>query len=230
MPDRWTFCNLPVSSCIMPPERWTPGPIGDSVALSLAALRASAGLRLEGLADLLAELGRRIAPDSLRNSEQTNGPRRRRIDVDDLVALALALNVSPARLLLPRGDNGQPVQLTPTVAVSWRDAWRWAAGDAPLGPHTAQDRVRWLVDNRPHDDDAIAAAWIAAAEETGRYRVERDDCGRVVEVTALTTGMRRRLDGTVEDFEGTMPVDVEEMVRRLLQREAERAGAGDAGR
>ena len=45
----------------------------------------------------LAEMGRQIPPLGLRRIESED----RRVDVDDLVALALALGVSPITLLMP---------------------------------------------------------------------------------------------------------------------------------
>lgn len=186
----------------MPPERWSPGPTGNRVAATLAALRNAAGFKLEQLSELLERLGRRIAPDSLRNSEQPGAARRRRVDVDDLVALALALEVSPVRLLLPGHDNGEPVQLTSELAVPWRDAWRWATGDAPLDDCTDEQFVRWLRQNRPHDDEAMYAAWVDVLEQTPGFTVERDAAGRLVAITAPVKGVRTRPGGETEEYEG----------------------------
>jgi len=59
----------------------------------------------------------------------------RRVDVDDLVALAIALGTTPTRLMLPRDNSpGTDVALTSEVTVPANLAWSWARGDAPLEP------------------------------------------------------------------------------------------------
>lgn len=86
----------------------------------------------------------------------------RRIDVDDLVALAVALDTTPNRLLLPGdADDAEPVELTPEVRVSALDAWKWAVGDEPLPAGCAppgrqilirDDRERVFTrENQPHN-------------------------------------------------------------------------------
>ena len=56
----------------------------------------------------------------------------RRVDVDDLVALSIALGVSPNRLLLTDKAEGQ-IELAPSLTVHASDAWEWARGKKPLG-------------------------------------------------------------------------------------------------
>jgi len=78
---------------------------------------------------------------------------QRRVDADDLVALALALDVSPVRLLLDPVADHEPLEITPVVGASRRDAWRWATGEAPLPTHGAYDmdrHGRWIEENQPH--------------------------------------------------------------------------------
>ena len=60
----------------------------------------------------------------------------RRVDVDDLVALALALGVTPNRLTLPDMDlPGITTKylLTPAVAGSPVALWQWAQGERHPG-------------------------------------------------------------------------------------------------
>ncbi|PSL02509.1 hypothetical protein CLV30_110163 [Haloactinopolyspora alba] len=54
------------------------------------------------------------------------------MDVDDLVALAIALGVSPPALLMPSESTGDGVELTPSRSASTQAAWRWATGEQPL--------------------------------------------------------------------------------------------------
>ena len=86
------------------------GPIGENVAAAVKRFRDDERrLSYAELSRKLAELGREIPPLGLRRIESGD----RRVDADDLVALALALNVSPLALLfstdagavLPGGDR-----------------------------------------------------------------------------------------------------------------------------
>jgi hypothetical protein len=97
---------------------------------------------------------------------------------------------SPDALLSPAGE---PVALTRDVAASWEQAWRWMTGDGPLDDDsTAEDLVRWLRLNRPHDDAAVVAAWLAAVEQTPGSVVERDECGRPPTSPARTASLAAR--------------------------------------
>jgi tetratricopeptide (TPR) repeat protein len=95
-------------------------------------------------------------------SKVANGDRR--VDVDDLVALALALDVSPNAIILP-GDAspGTQVHLTPARAVDARQSWQWATRDNP------SDRVDIFVSYI--DTDEAWAAWIGAQLEAVGQRV-----------------------------------------------------------
>ena len=83
----------------------------------------------------------------------------RGVDIDELVALAVALGVSPLRLLLPdRGDvddSEGDVYLTPNRKVIWRHAWEWARGESPLddadrtGVAARDAAFRWSAENQP---------------------------------------------------------------------------------
>jgi len=81
----------------------------------------------------------------------------RRVDVDDLIALAIVFRVSPGALLLPRtGNAGDEIELTPDVRRSLLTLWLWADGGMPL-PAGADEKLSWpeyvdfLVHGRPQD-------------------------------------------------------------------------------
>ncbi|MFI5064771.1 MAG: hypothetical protein ACHP9Z_12440 [Streptosporangiales bacterium] len=123
----------------------------------------------------MKELGQPIQPTGVTKIEQ----QERRVDADDLVALAVALETTPNRLLLPAdggavavtspsgrsgviSDGGTEVELTPAVRVPVWDAWLWATGESPLiyGPdresplaaRVAEERLNAFIrENRPHD-------------------------------------------------------------------------------
>lgn len=71
------------------------------------------------------------------------------------MALALALEVSPLRLLMPRESVDQ-VALTDERLVSWQEAWRWAAGEQPLlgdsVPLPDRRVAQFIEENRPFEN------------------------------------------------------------------------------
>lgn len=75
------------------------GPVGRQVAANVKTLRGRIPVR--ELSARLEQLGRPILPSGITKIEQG----ARRVDVDDLAALAEAFDVSPYRLLLPGADQ-----------------------------------------------------------------------------------------------------------------------------
>ena len=164
--------------------------VPDITAANVARLRAYRALTVRALSQRLGDLGYPILASGISKIE--NGERK--VTVADLVALALALNVSPIRLLLPGADerdearasltpDGDAVAITEKCSATWEQVWQWASGDAPLDDCTPAELFRWLRLNRPHDDEAITAAWLAEVEQTPGWTVERDECGRITHTT-----------------------------------------------
>lgn len=128
------------------------GHTGRTVASNIAYYRAKRGWRLSQLSERMDEVGRPMTGNTLSAIENLT----RRADVDDLVAIAAALEVSPAALLMPVVDDdedGGAVWLIPTSAEPDRgdetptiqsgQFWDWltveAPLDAPLLPDTGRD-------------------------------------------------------------------------------------------
>lgn len=109
------------------------GPTGERLAENVSQLRGKdgRGLSTYEMSRRLGEIGRPIQPTGILKIESND----RRVDADDLMALALVLDVTPNRLLLPpTADADQVVELTPTEHTTAGWAWRWAAdGELPLG-------------------------------------------------------------------------------------------------
>jgi helix-turn-helix protein len=82
------------------------GTAGRTVAAQIRQLREWKRLGLQDLSDRLEAIGRPILPSGLSKVELGN----RRVDVDDLVALAAALDTVPGRLL--QGPLREPIGLT----------------------------------------------------------------------------------------------------------------------
>lgn len=103
------------------------GPTATRVASNIKRIREDRRPRmtLDDLSARLEELGRPILKSGLSKIE--NGDRR--VDVDDLVAIAVALGVTPNALLLdPEADSAR-MALTPARETSRRAAWFWAQGE-----------------------------------------------------------------------------------------------------
>lgn len=98
------------------------------MARNVESLRRAQGLSQQQVADRMGELGRPVAMSAVSKIEKG----QRRVDPDDLVALAIALNVNPSRLLLNDGNLDEELPLTPTRSAPRWAAWQWADGVAPL--------------------------------------------------------------------------------------------------
>ena len=107
-------------------------------------LRESAGLTKKQLSE------RAIPPLGISRIEMGT----RRVDADDLVALAVALGVHPAALLLPPTArthdftaSGEAVPVTVEITgageVAARAAWEWAHGMRPLPSDTDDPDRAW---------------------------------------------------------------------------------------
>ncbi|MEV0683403.1 Z1 domain-containing protein [Nocardia sp. NPDC050378] len=103
------------------------GPTGIRLSKRVQDLRQARGLTLGTLARRLGDLGRPIDLSALAKVEKG----QRRVDVDDLVALALALDVSPNWLLLPDNASHEQIELAERFRLTSSDAWEWAVRDQP---------------------------------------------------------------------------------------------------
>jgi transcriptional regulator with XRE-family HTH domain len=96
------------------------GDVGEHVAEAVSMLRRRRGWDQRTLAEHVAEAGRSMTASVVGKIEAGT----RRVDSDDLVALAVALGVAPARLLLAAGGDPEEPQ-APTgegpIAAAVRD-------------------------------------------------------------------------------------------------------------
>ncbi|GAB3995294.1 hypothetical protein GCM10029992_12170 [Glycomyces albus] len=148
------------------------GPTAEHVAENVRRIRTARGLSTNQLSALLARAGHPIAQSSISNIEAG----RRRVDVDDLVALAVALDVNPSALLLPFNESGS-IDLTGGGTVAAKTVWEWADGERPLrmpGTRTEQTEqwARFLRLARPASRRQIGMERIAR-ELTASYEAIR---------------------------------------------------------
>jgi transcriptional regulator with XRE-family HTH domain len=116
-----------------PSDKWDPiesiGPTGATVAANVRRLRKDRNWPFTELSARLKSLRREIPPLGLRKIESGG----RRVDTDDLMALALAFDVSPITLLLP--DVGASTMVAATGVegeVRAERLWNWLNASYPL--------------------------------------------------------------------------------------------------
>lgn len=124
------------------------GSTGDEVRANLRRLRDRAGYSLQDLSERLTEAGRPLSGNTL--SEIELGARR--VDVDDLAALAVALGVMPNALLLRNSARrGETTQITGAGEVDALRAWDWADGIRPLPVALSTPANAELLNESEHD-------------------------------------------------------------------------------
>lgn len=111
---------------------------------------------LKALSVRLAELGQAIGVAQLSKLERAE----RRVDADELVALALALEVSPNLLLLPHEKPvSSEVGLTARISVAWDAAWRWVTGARAIPLYVSRQAVDFDHWDGPSDDSPESRAY-----------------------------------------------------------------------
>ncbi|MFE5199996.1 helix-turn-helix domain-containing protein [Streptomyces sp. NPDC056601] len=119
------------------------GPTARMVAGNVRRLRELRGKTIYELAADLKNLGRAIAPSAVAKIERGE----RQVTVDDLVALAIALGVSPSALMLPQVDDPKVrVEVTGAGAIPADIAWDWMDGQRAMYAPFAQDQTAAMLD------------------------------------------------------------------------------------
>jgi hypothetical protein len=155
------------------------GATGETVRDNIRRIRDVLRMPVTELSAKLDALGRPIPPLGIRRIEAGD----RRVDVDDLTAFAVALEVSPETLLMPYAENADDeVRITgwePMMYAS--EAWRWMQTDVSLGwsdrpPVSAERALPPFVYRSLMDEKAARMpALIAKFEERKRaYGLDRD--------------------------------------------------------
>lgn len=152
-------------ACMAEPRAHSkPGAINENVGKNLLRMRNSRktpeGKRATTayVAERVRDMGVPMSASTITKIEKG----LRRVTVDELVALAAVLDVSPVTLLLHDVDSvtnieadvvntSKPVQLTEKVSVPWETAWRWAHGTDQLPGHRSVSQSKFFEENRPYD-------------------------------------------------------------------------------
>jgi transcriptional regulator with XRE-family HTH domain len=105
----------------------------EAVGANVRRLRTDQNLGLRALAKKLEDAGRPLLYSAVDQIEKG----KRRVDVDDLMALAVALGVSPVTLLMPAVDSVSPQDDVSATAVptpvTAEHLWGWLTAKYPLG-------------------------------------------------------------------------------------------------
>ncbi len=115
-------------------EEGVPELVADTVATRVKDLRKARKWTQQDLANAMSVRGYPTDRSTIVRLEKRN----RGVSVDDLVALAAALNVSPGWLLLPAEAGELDLPIVGNVKVPAWAAWQWVDGLNPL-PTTSED-------------------------------------------------------------------------------------------
>lgn len=149
------------------------GPTGKTVGENIGRVRKGQRISLQQLESKLDEMGRRISLSGLSKIERGE----RRVDVDDLMAIAIALDVAPTTLLLPAGEPADVVTVT-GARGSLGLFWQWAtAGSTPFG----RDDRAFVARSLPYWVDGPGRSGITWYGELELSIAVADDDLRVVE-------------------------------------------------
>ena len=126
------------------------GPTGIDLTHNVRRRRDKLGLSYNELSRRLAEIGRDIPPLGLRRIEAGT----RRVDVDDLMALAVVLGVSPVTLLAPTSSRRALVTATGTGKQPADKLWFWLCAEDTLKDSGLSLPEFWLASwpEWRHDD------------------------------------------------------------------------------
>lgn len=116
------------------------------IAAQVKRLREAQRMPITQLSERMGELGKPIARLGISDLEKG----KRKVDVDELVALAKALGVPPLLLILPVGSEPETEVLPGIVRDTW-DAAQWFTGEAPFTRNDSQDFNEWALGARPLD-------------------------------------------------------------------------------
>lgn len=190
------------------------GAIGEQVRKNVKGLREAQGLSTTDLSKRMEQQGRPISPTGITKVEMGD----RRVDVGDLVALALALKVTPNRLLLPTDEDVKDFPIMKGVTAPEESLWAWAQAQRAL--YIEVDQIREMLDRRDGEEGTAETlvqemnALLLKEEEDFRhnslpvkYRLTGD--GSAIEsVRDLFDALNRSLDKVTETRNAASDMDL----------------------
>src|SRR5690606_35977869 len=131
----------------MPGKEPEYGPTAQTASANLRRWRETRGMTYTELSNRLNTVaGWDISPVGVRRIEN----RERRITVDDLTALAAALDVAPIALLMPHSANQSDECQSTGRRGTAGQVYRWLRGDAlPGDTDDPRKQFMFMIDSRP---------------------------------------------------------------------------------
>lgn len=161
------------------------GPIGEIVRENVARIRRDRRLTAQALSDLLADTSHPIGRGAISDIERG----ARRVDADDLVALAAALGVSPADLLAASDDRQVSVAGSSAGSVPANVYRDWIHRGSPLGIHPESSAslvaTKARLESRIAQYEEIAAQTAKTIESMEAELDEDRDLGRDALIKSL---------------------------------------------
>lgn len=150
------------------------GSTAEVFATNITRFRGLRGMTLADLSERMAEIGRSMTGNTISTIEN----KQRRADVDDVMALAAALDVSPAALLMPHvdpADSTDPSDLSllyerdvrtsaSTEPVEAGQLWLWLTGESPLTAPQYKDQVDEFAVENWRREQVPRFAWKASSD------------------------------------------------------------------
>lgn len=149
------------------------GATGATVAANVKRLREEQNLTYAELSRRLEATGRPVPVLGLSRVE--NGTRR--VDVDDLMALAVALGVSPATLLMPNAatDSAQVEATALAEPVAAKALWGWMRAEDRPGSSNSGDFLLAASPEWIRRELRQFLAEVFPRNQTGRAQADGDD-------------------------------------------------------
>lgn len=174
------------------------GPSGESVATNVQRLRKGQKLTWTDVARSASAAGRPMSALAVRRIEEGG----RRVDADDLVALAVVLGVTPTTLLLPDNGGDDVEEATATGPATAAALWAWAERWEPLpsqrsAPAEVPDELTGVARGRAMyeaDQRTAAERWRQVAGPQGAYPGDHEFLAQLREALRfLPAGARVRV-------------------------------------
>jgi len=123
------------------------GATGAAVSANLLNIRTRQNLLYTQVSARLKEIGREIPPLAVRRIEDGE----RHVTVDDLVALASVLGVSPVTLLMPASSEHSELVGTAgsSQPIDAERYWDWLLADSPLAAGSTRAQVEFQTRSLP---------------------------------------------------------------------------------
>ena len=173
-----------------PEKKVPPGPLAGLVAANVRRIREASRLTYAAMSEGLGQIGRPIPVLGLRRIEKGE----RRVDLDDLAALAVVLGVPPSLLIFPLGVM-PTVEILPGEKVATWAALRWFAGDQPLPPPWREGSEVMTTARDPE----VAKVWQTGARAIAMYREHDRMTGIWAAATVDAKSKQRMAEDAVSD-------------------------------